>query len=238
MSPRSIVLVATALTLSVQLGQSMAFAAPIVLYDESATGDLSNRSGAPNDSPGTPTQLGLLAPGSGGALQEYRVIGNTDAGAADFFTIDIGIGSELQAITFTDITYANPASNDNGMFLAVSSGATFANSRSEFNNPNFTGRFGPPVGANWLGGALIGRAVEGSDILPTILGNANFGAITLDAPLGPGQYTFVAQQTGDPNSYTFDFQVASVTAIPEPGSLAALAIGIASMACRRRRNAA
>lgn len=214
-----------------------ATAAPIVIHDEAIHGDLSNRSGAPGDASGLPTDLGVLTSGPGGAFQDYRVIARTDVGAADFFTIEIGTGNQLQSILFTDITFDNPSTGDNGMFLGISSGDTFANSRSQFNNPDFTGRFGPQAGDNWLGGALIGRTVEGTDILPTILGNANFGLITLSAPLGPGEYTFAAQQTGAQNAYTFDFGVVGVTAIPEPSTWMALTLGGSIMAwrqCRRR----
>lgn len=231
---RPFLLFAVAATLSI-LGTRVATAATIILYDEAISGDLSNIAGTLDD-PGSPTQLGVLPPGVGGAFQDYRLIGRTDIGAGDFFTIEIGAGNQLHSILLTDITYDNPATTDAGFFLAIADGNTFPNSYAEINeNPAGFPVIGSTDTTGWIGGSVIGRLQEGIDILPLITTGLGFGFPPGRAPpLGPGQYTFLLQQTGARNNYTLDFGVASATAIPEPSALVCLAVGAAAILARRR----
>ncbi|MEM6366123.1 MAG: hypothetical protein AAF745_16960, partial [Planctomycetota bacterium] len=146
-------LLASTLILSACLAKVSTHAAVIVLHDESVNGDLSDNSGGtnlafPDPMPGgTPTQLGMLAPGSGGAIQQHRVTGTTDTGAGDFFTIEIGSGNQLREILFSF------SGGDNALFAAISSGDTFANSYDDLNwdgGASFATFTGVPAGSNWL----------------------------------------------------------------------------------------
>jgi hypothetical protein len=77
----------------------------------------------------------------------------------------------------------------------------------------------------------------GVDLLP-LMANPSVaaGATGFTAPLGPGNYTFLIQQLGGATSYEFD---ATVTAVPEPGSLCLMAVGglllVAPVARKLRR---
>ncbi|MDX2118215.1 MAG: hypothetical protein SFY96_08555 [Planctomycetota bacterium] len=180
------------------------FVAPLAhagtLYSEAATGDLSGNNFAP-------TKLGTLTLGSN------VLSGVTGGGDRDYFTITVGAGQTLSAITL--VTYQ---SNDGRSFLGVMSGATFSESPAA---PNV---------ANMLGYTHFGFATaasQGTNILDDLATGA--GAIGFPATLGPGTYSFWLQQLGATTTYGLDFVV-----VPSPAPMAML-LGVAGIATRRRR---
>jgi hypothetical protein len=191
-----------------------------VVHDEASMGDLS-------DDNLNPTNLGFFAPGAGGSLQANSVLGSTDSGAADIFTFEIGTGNQL-----TSLTLANYALGDAAMFVAIAAGDYFPNDYNEINDPFFADT------SAWLGGRAVGEFEEGKDIL-ALIGNSTVTQIGSGfvPPLGAGKYTFYIQQTGPLNLYTLDFNVAAITAVPEPPSLATcFAVTAAACVYRRRKS--
>ncbi len=237
MRPRSLLL-ASIVTLAAPFAAGLlpnrhAAAAPVIVYDEAISGDLSNISGAEFD-PGSPTQLGLLSSAPGGATQEYRLLGTTDSGTGDFFTIEIGAGDRLTAISLNDMQYVAPTTDD-AFFLGLAVGSTFPHDYFEINSLVVgAGTF--PNGydiSDWIGGSTIGLSDIGDDILPLLYRPIDGTAqIIPAAPLEAGAYTFLLQQTGTANTFDLGFRV---TAVPEPSSLIGLAVGTAAVALRRRR---
>lgn len=170
------------------------------IHDETVNGDLANAGGAP-------TALGTLALGAS------RVIAWSAGGDRDYFSITIGAGRQLSALNLVSYIGA-----DQRAFLGVQSGATFTEPPTGTNVANLLGwtHFGP--------GTL---AVAGSDILDNL--GAGPGAQGFSGALGPGTYTFWAQQLGARTDYVLEFVV-----VPAPGMGAVMLGGLAVLARRRR----
>ena len=133
----------------------------------------------------------------------------------EYFTLTINAGEELSAITVDSWT-----SVDDLSFLAVSAGSTFSTP------PTAPG----PDPTSMLGYAHFGATDLGLDILQAIGGGP--GSQGFSGPLGPGQYTFWAQETG-PNAAaaTLNFVVT-----PEPSTALLFGLGLAGLAVPRRRS--
>lgn len=131
----------------------------------------------------------------------------------DLWTFTIASDQELESVFLRNYDTTEDAS-----FFAVESGGqitTFSSSSSL-------------LGSNLVGGAV--GAQEGDDVLDD-LGAAAFGGSGFAGALGPGQYSFWFQETAANTNYTFEF---NVTAVPEPGSFAVLALGLPFFIRRRR----
>ena len=138
----------------------------------------------------------------------------------EYFTFTIAEGYELVSIVL-DGFETDPDSNLG--FIGVASGSTMPV------NPD------APDVTQLLGYALIGQVDVGNDILQSM--GQGGGSIGFTGPLGPGSYSFWAQETGpSTDNWDLNFIVtqSSTPAVPGPGALAGL-IGIATIAGRRRR---
>ena len=130
----------------------------------------------------------------------------------DWVALTIPGGLQLGAVVL-----ASYSSADTTSFTGVGAGT------------NFPGSVGDP--ASYLGYTHFGTGPGnvGQDVLPS-MGTAA-GAQGFTPPLGSGTYTFLIQQTGtSPTAYQFDYVV-----IPEPSTLALVALGCAAMSFVRRK---
>jgi hypothetical protein len=164
-----------------------------------------------------PTSISL-DPGSN------TVTATSISGDREYFTMNVPSGFQLSAIMVNSYV-----STDMVAFIGVQNGTTFTE---------------PPTGtnvANLLGWAHWGTANIGTDILDDI--GAGAGSQTFTPPLGAGDYTFWAQQTGaNPATYTLDFQLTPVPvgapALSGLGALVlAMGLGLGLAAMHRRRAA-
>jgi hypothetical protein len=126
------------------------------------------------------------------------------SGDVEYFTVSVPAGFQLSALTVVAYTSIDPVA-----FIGVQNGTTFTE---------------PPVGtnvANLLGYTHFGTAHVGTDILDDI--GAGAGSQMFTPPLGAGNYTFWAQQTGaNASTYTLDLQLT-----PAPVGAPALSAGAA-----------
>ena len=150
----------------------------------------------------------------------FTTVGGNPEQDREYFTFTIAEGYELVSIVLDNFD-TDPESNLG--FIGVASGTSFPTPPDA------------PDPTQLLGFALVGMADVGDDILQS-MGQAG-GSIGFTGPLGPGSYTFWAQETGpstDDWDLNFIVTQGSAPAVPGPGALAGL-IGIATIAGRRRR---
>ena len=144
----------------------------------------------------------------------FTTVGANPDQDREYFTFTIAEGYQLSALIL-DVFETDPETNLG--FIGVAEGSVFPT---------------PPTNADptaLLGYALVGLADVGNDILQAIGQGA--GSQNFSGPLGPGTYTWWAQETG-PSTDNWDLNFV-VTEIPAPGALALLGLG--GLAARRRR---
>ncbi|MCR9093991.1 MAG: PEP-CTERM sorting domain-containing protein [bacterium] len=135
----------------------------------------------------------------------------------DYWTFTIDPGELLTAIQLVSSEDGTTGGAPDRGFIALHPGATAA----------IPG--GSTIGG-FLGGDHLDAIDAGTDVLLNLAG-APLGGTGFTAPLGPGDYAFLIQQTsGQIIAYTFDFVV-----IPEPGTALLLGLGLAGLSARRRR---
>ena len=182
------------------------------IFDDSVNGFASSNGASP-------TQVGFSLGSNtiGGTVSTDASINNT----RNFYTFSIGAGQELASINLLENT-VDLGSGSNAAdpgFFALVSGNTAATPGSGFAN---------------LGGALFAPTDPfGTDLLGEISTGGISGG-TGFSTIGPGDYTFVIQQTGNEvSNFLVDFVV-----VPEPSS--APLLGLMSVAVcligRRRRS--
>lgn len=177
------------------------------VWDEAASGDLSSIAGSP-------TELTF----AGGSNTVFGVV-NSSSDIRDFFTFVVPVGQSLTALTLLAWTDVGSGGAGNTGYLAIKSGATGVIP-------------GPTTSGSLLGGAHAVQALVGLPLLQ-ILAGTPVGGTGFTAPLGPGAYTFVVQQTSGPNSgYGLDFQL---TVIPLPAAGWLFGSVLASLSLLRRR---
>lgn len=183
------------------LGACSMAAAGTFNYDEAIDGDLSNDWLAPTQFP---------AFGVGQSVATMTTVDSNElTGDRDYFTITVPAGLQLDSITLLSLD-AN--GGDDVAFLGIQAGDQVTV------DPNF------PNPAPLLGWLLTQQSNVGNDILAIAVGAEN-------TPLGPGQYSFWVQQTGqDPTTLSLGFNLSQ---IPAPSG-AALA-GLAMLGAMRRR---
>jgi len=179
-----------------------ASAGPVFVYDEAVDGDLSNDWLAP-------TQFADFQVGQ--SIVTMSVVDSNESfGDRDYFTITIPAGLQLESI---DLLSLFADGFDDIAFIGIQAGDQVTV------DPLF------PNPAPLLGWMLPEQMNVGGDILGIMIGEEN-------TPLGPGQYSFWVQQTGqDLTTLSLGFNVGI---IPSPGT-----IGLAGLAAfgavRRRR---
>lgn len=140
------------------------------------------------------------------------IAATTGIGDLEFYTIIIPTGMELFAIEHTEYI-----SDDFQMFIGMVTGDQFTVDPS---NPDVSLLYGY---------TLYGTGTLGQDILGEIATGP--GAIGFTGPLGAGSYTLWAQQTGLSSVHTLDYKV---QAVPEPGSIFAMTLGILALIKKKR----
>lgn len=171
------------------------------VYDEAVDGDLSDDWLAPMQFPAF--GLGLST------VTMSVVDSNALSGDRDYFTITIPAGFELLSL---DLLSLDAGGGDDVAFLAAQAG-----------NQVTVDPLAPNP-APLLGWILTDQINVGTDIQELLVGAAN-------TPLGPGQYSFWVQQTGqDLTTLSLGFNVGI---IPTPGTVGL--VGLAAIGALRRR---
>ncbi len=155
------------------------------IYDENVNGDMSDDREAPTD-------LGTLALGSN-IVSLAAADSNGDevnfAADRDYFTIVVPEGTVLNAINLLE--YEAGGGDNNLAFLALSDSDTI-----NVDPDAATSSQSEPVDSNLIGGALIGDAQQGTDILDD-LGAGIVAGPGFSGALPSGTYTFWLNQNLD-----------------------------------------
>ncbi|MEO1129083.1 MAG: dockerin type I domain-containing protein [Planctomycetota bacterium] len=152
------------------------------LYDEAVDGDAS-------DDPAAPTALPIEF-GSNTVSGEVNLSNDTANGDRDFFTLTVPAGAALTGVDLLGWDTTNPG------FIAVNAGAT-----------GFIP--GPGTDANFLAGVLVDDTTVGDNLIDNFQNDAVTQNSLATDRLGPGDYTFVVQQTTDIlQPYALDFVLA------------------------------
>lgn len=138
--------------------------------------------------------------------------GSSQGGDKDYVTVTVQSGSWLTSLVLTSYV-----SNDGRAFIGMMSGPQFTESSTSTNVANLMGYTHFGTGAGNVGGDLLTNM------------KAAPGAKGFSTPLGAGTYSFWIQQLGAKTDYTMTFNT-----VPEPGTLMALAAGVAALSRRRK----
>jgi len=171
------------------------------VYDEAIDGDLSDDWLAPTQFPDF---------GQGLSTVTMSVVDSNETfGDRDYFTITIPAGLQLLSLELLSL---DAGGGDDIAFLAAQAGNQVTV------DPNF------PSSGPLLGFILTQQSNVGTDIQELLVGTEN-------TPLGPGQYSFWVQQTGqDVTTLSLGFNIGI---IPSPGTIGLA--GLAAIGAMRRR---
>ena len=191
-----------------------------VIYSESVSGDLSNNQAAP-----TALTLGLGT---------NSVIGNVNGNVGDsqdWVALRVPAGLDL-----TGDVLAAYSSTDNQGFTGFQVGSSFVGNPLTATPYAGYSHFGTAVTNT---GQTPGVSLVGVNLIPLMAlngaGQVAQGSSGFTQPLGPGTYTFLIQQLGASTNYQFDFDT---TAVPEPGSIGLIGVGVFGLLRRRHRKIA
>ena len=174
-------------------------------WDEGLSGDLSS-------DPMAPTTVSF-ATGVNTVTGSVTSLGDT----RDYLTFTIADGQFLTGIVLQQYMDLDTGGPGNRGFYAISAGATSAIP-------------GGATGDSFLAGNHLDPLPAGTDLL-ALLETGSLTGTGLTAPLGPGTYTFLVQQTGPQLSgYTLDFVV-----VPVPAAVWLFGSGLVALFGMRRR---
>jgi hypothetical protein len=160
-----------------------------IAYDEAVDGDLSGMAASP-----TPVTFVL-----GTNVVAGRVTSSVPADTRDYLTFTIPAGRQLTALRLVSWGGGNTG------FHAINAGATSFEPSTATDN-------------NFLGGDHILPNAAPAEVLVELLDGDTAGVGTT-APLGPGAYSYVIQQTGPQLSdYRLEFVVSAAPAAAVPAS--------------------
>jgi hypothetical protein len=190
----------------VAMGVLCSSAALALDFDEARDGDLS-------ESPDAPTSI-VLDAGSN------RVVGIVDGGAdaRDYMTFTLDPGRmllEIRLLRYQDAELDFIPGNRG--FHALAEGPT---------------SYIPDVSTAslFMGGDHLDPLI-GTDLL-AVLATAPLAGTGFEAPLGPGTYTYLVQQTSPaPTRYELEL----IVAVPEPSTALLVGVGLAVLSARRGR---
>ena len=182
-------------------------AASAFSYAEGTNGDLSGDRL-------NPTAL-VASPGAN------TLSGSTVFGDLDYVRISLPSGYALSALILDSVT-----STDDVAFIGMQSGTTFTVTPTSVSASDLLGykHFGT--------GPTAGGATPGNDMLDDMCASA--AAIGCTPPLLGSDFAFWIQQT---SVSSFAYSLTFVAAVPEPGALPLLALGLIGLATRRRSRA-
>ncbi len=187
------------------LGLGLALpAAGATVWDDAVDGDLSTDETAPSS---LSLQVG-----------DNDVFGSASSPAdtRDYLSFSIADGQQLEALLL--LSFGNDAGGaGNRVFHAISEGATGL-------LPSFS------TADQFLGGDHFESALVGTDLLPGLAAATSNGS-GFTVPLGPGTYTYVVQQLA---TETTLYGLRFVVGVPEPSSVALVALGLLGLAARLR----
>jgi hypothetical protein len=177
------------------------------IHDEATAGDLSG-------DPLAPTALTFAA---GSNVVTGTVVSTGDI--RDYLSFTVGPDQSLTGLTLLAYSDVTTGGTGNLGWLSLNAGAT-----------SFVPA--PETANNFLGGVHASSGLVGVPLF-ALLASGGVAGTGFVAPLGPGSYTFLIQQTsGQLTGYSVDFQVAVV---PLPGALWLLTTGVFALGARGRR---
>jgi hypothetical protein len=193
-------------------------------YNEGSLGDLSSIQASP-----TPFTL------TAGANSIIGTVGGSET--QDWISIIVPAG--LQMTSYVNAAYSgNDAQGFTGFQTPAFTGSVFSTGSYAGYAHFGTGAMNPGINGNTptttVGVDLLSTAHYMSD---NAAGGTSAGATGYTAPLGPGTYEFLIQQTSTVNTVSYEFDI-STTAVPEPATLTLLAVSGAALclfAARRNR---
>lgn len=184
------------------IGLALLGVAPAVQasWNEAVDGDLSS-------DPNAPTAITVTL----GVNKLQGTVQDTGGDPRDYVTFTVPAGQVLTGIVQIDYFDVNTSGPGDRGFHAINTGTT-----SFLPNSTTVGSF--------LGSDHLDRLAVGTDMLP-LLAETPFGGIGFTPPLGPGDYTYLVQQTGaELTGYEIDLLLAPAN--PPVPLLTPVALGV------------
>jgi hypothetical protein len=179
------------------------------IYNEGTSGDLSNDGLNPT----------VLTFGAGDNMVLGTSGGTATTTERDYFTFTVPAGMKLSSV----VELAGTQVGGSLSFFGLQAG-------NQVTLPVF-----PPDATGLLGWDHF-SAVSSDTEMINILSIPNAGSSGFTPPLGPGSYSvWIQDLSPGPFNFGFNFVVTQAGAVPEPGTLIPVLLGLAGLALRRYR---